>query len=413
MKVKISLCGDKMLLSHQYKVDGMALPPVLILIGTWLLWSREVVNFAPLEVLEDIAPLAQPFGRIVRYLVAKSSSPHPPLPLLTGSERFVDPYYYGMHSAPTAQDPFDVACYFIKNATISGAGNVWIDDSLIVSPEIMPGYVQTVLDLQNGGSADLRRSSSLPLRTIQPPCLVATGHGIQVYGHFLVEMLFRLLIVQRAFGATRPLYKVLLEKSVPQWLLRILIEDLHISRDSLEFFDPNLERVLLSQAIIPTTISRNERFHNIANELLNDVIDRLQLAPKAPDAARVFVMRRSFLSAHSPQRVCLNEKRLVMMAENEFHFKSIVPEELTWRQQISLFRDAEIIVGQAGSGLHTALFSRAGTRLASIGVMNFTQSGIGALRQQHNAYFEKGIHLNGEFSVPEDSFLRFLSAVCG
>jgi capsular polysaccharide biosynthesis protein len=93
-------------------------------------------------------------------------------------------------------------------------------------------------------------------------------------------------------------------------------------------------------------------------------------------------------------------------------FTGVTLETMTWKQQISLFHDAEIIVGQAGSGLHNSLFSGAETRLASIGFMNPVQSEIGALRGHHNAFLTNGINLRGEFMVNEQVFRTFLNQVC-
>jgi hypothetical protein len=84
---------------------------------------------------------------------------------------------------------------------------------------------------------------------------------------------------------------------------------------------------------------------------------------------------------------------------------------MAWPQQIAAFRDAEITLGLAGSGLHNALFSAPESALASIGVMNFVQSEIGHLRRQHNAFLD-GIPITGDFAVDEAQFTAFLDAVC-
>lgn len=363
-------------------------------------------------MLQDIKRLAGTSGRVIRHQVAPVEPPDPVLPLFQGTEKFSEPWLTAMHSTAAISPPFDLACYIIKDATITGDGQVWIDDHLVIDTEIMPGYVQAVLDLKNGGNTALRGAERLPVRTIYSPCLVASGHGIHVYGHFLVEMLFRILIVERLFELSRPFYKILLDKNCPSWLLRILIDDLKFNQEDLEFFDPLSERLRLSHAIVPTHISRNERFHRRANDLLSNLTDRVNFTSDFVAPARVFIKRKCFRNSASRQRICRNEFDLAALAEDRFGFKSIVPESLTWRQQVALFQQAEIILGQAGSALHTALFSRSGTRLGSIGVMNFTQSSIGALRKQHNAFFTIGATLQDEFSIDETLFEQFLNAFC-
>jgi capsular polysaccharide biosynthesis protein len=110
--------------------------------------------------------------------------------------------------------------------------------------------------------------------------------------------------------------------------------------------------------------------------------------------------------------VCANEQNLIDIACKKYDFVPVLLEDMKWRDQISLFRNADVIVGLAGSGLHNALFSNRESRLASVGMLNLVQSQIGALRGQRNAFLSKGIVLSREFSVDEDVFGTFLKAVC-
>jgi capsular polysaccharide biosynthesis protein len=71
-----------------------------------------------------------------------------------------------------------------------------------------------------------------------------------------------------------------------------------------------------------------------------------------------------------------------------------------------------IIVGLAGSGLHNALFSPPGSRLASIGFINFVQSEIAGLRGQNIAFLTREVNLAGDFTVNEAVFEAFLARVC-
>ena len=73
---------------------------------------------------------------------------------------------------------------------------------------------------------------------------------------------------------------------------------------------------------------------------------------------------------------------------------------------------ASVIVGAFGSGLHGAIFSGPGTRVASLGFHNLTQSMIADFRQQTVAYMTwEGDGPVGDFRVDEERFRRFLAAV--
>lgn len=343
---------------------------------------------------------------IYRTQVAAAAGGVNPLPLIPGTEEFADPWLVDWHRHPPKWTNCDVACYSIFDCTVSGDGNIWVGEQLITSPEVMPPYVAKELAIASGGNEHLRRQSDLPIREIKRPCLVAVGHGIRVYGHFLIEMLFRILVAQKLL---RGRYGVLLDQAALKWLLYILENDLGISPSDFEFFDPTRERIWLRPAFVPGRVFIGERVHPYANVLLDELVRRLEI--RSSTLRRAFITRRRYSNPAAPYRICTNEADLVAIARNR-GFEPVVVEEMSWREQISLFRDAEIIVGQAGSGLHTALFSTEGSRLASIGFMNPVQSQIAALRGQEMAYFAKGLKLADEFRVDEGSFSRFLDAVC-
>lgn len=360
----------------------------------------------PLVTMDNLRSIG---GPIFRLPVSDVAGAHQPQPLIPGTEGFARSWLKSWHEQEHRWEPCDIACYTVPDAIISGAGNVWLSDRLVSSPEIMPQYVANGLGVASGGNERLIREQGLPIRPIARPCLVAVGHGIRVYGHFLIEMLFRILVARRAFGGRKFRSGVLLDRQAPQWLLDILINDLGIPQEDLEFFDSSIERVRLMQAILPGRVFIGERVHPIANDLLDNFLQEI-LIPVST-RKRVFITRRNFSNPAAPHRLCVNEIALVDIAQGNFGFEPVAPEELTWREQIALFRDAEIILGQAGSGLHTALFSRPGSRLASIGFMNLVQPQIAALRGQETAYFANGVDLSGEFRIDEGAFREFLNLV--
>lgn len=360
--------------------------------------------------LDTLSELRSETGRIFRLSIAPVAGGRQPRPLIPGTEEFAYPWLRRWHQERHNWKACDVACYSILDAVVSGAGNVWISDRLVTSPEVMPQYVANGLDLANGGNDRLKSEHCLPIRFIARPCLIAVGHGIRVYGHFMIEMFFRILVARKAFGSMKLHYGVLLDRQAPAWLLDILTNDLGISTDDLEFFDSSQEQVRLKHGILPGRVFVNEQIHPIANELLADFLRDLVIPLSG--RKRVFVVRRSFSNPSAPHRLCTNERALVEIAQIDHGFEAVAPEELTWREQIALFRDAEIMVGQAGSGLHTALFSSPGSRLASIGFMNLVQPHIAAVRGQDAAYLAEGVKLAGEFTVDETTFRQFLNAAC-
>ena len=135
-------------------------------------------------------------------------------------------------------------------------------------------------------------------------------------------------------------------------------------RDDIVLFDTDTERVILRQAILPTLASCNSWFHPVANSLLDELTADLRMGERLSDIRRVFISRHLSANPYSVQRRCLNEAALMRIAATEFGFTPVFIETLPWRAQIALFRGASIVVGEAGSGMHNALFSNPGTASA-------------------------------------------------
>lgn len=370
----------------------------------------EAISPQPLQTIDEMAQAIASGYPILRHQLAPAEmQARPRIPLIRGTERFAGhwlPEYHGIHDS-TAD--FSVDCYSVLGARISGSGQIWIAGRLVATPEIMPEYVPELLGLAEGGNPSLWQPAGLPVRQIDDPCLVAIGHGIRIYGHFLIEMLFRILIARRALGRTKLKYRLLLDEAAPRWLLRILEEHLGIGGADIAFFRPAEEQVLLRHALVPTNILRVTRFHPEANPLLAELLDGIDLEGLPETPRRPFIARRHFKNPAAPYRACMNEEALINIAARRHGFMPVAVETLSWPRQIALFRNAEITLGLAGSGLHNALFAQPGSCLAAMGVMNFVQSAIGGLRGQRNAFLDN-VPLAGDFSLDEQLFTDFLDA---
>jgi capsular polysaccharide biosynthesis protein len=364
-----------------------------------------------LAVIADLRLAAEAGLPVTRRQIAPPIGATRHVPLIPGTERFAGAWLPIFHVKQRGWIRHDVAVYSLMHARVSGDGWIWLEDRLVTSPEVMPEYVAEQLHIARGGHPQLHCASSLPVRSIETPCLVAVGHGTSVYGHFLVEMLFCILVTRAAFRDTELRYHLLLDRAAPDWLLRILIDHLRIPPDHIAFFDPKIEQVWLRHAIVPSLLLQKGGFHPVANDMLASMVAEMSFQEVTPTPKRLFVARRGFSNPASTHRRCLNEEALIAIAARRHGFTPVNLESMAWPQQIAAFRDAEITLGLAGSGLHNALFSAPESALASIGVMNFVQSEIGHLRRQHNAFLD-GIPITGDFAVDEAQFTAFLDAVC-
>ena len=376
---------------------------------------------APLtaECVEDWATLAVPIETpswdhdLGRLELAPAAMSLPARPLVPGTEAFA-PEWLVAHHARGARSPRPgLACYFIRDATVSGNGQVWLGERLVTARDLLPRYMQGLMGLGGTLNQNMLKAHHLPERIIDPPTAVLLGHGIHVYGHFLIEMLFRFMQVETALGRRAAGMRYLLDRAAPPWLLRILTEDLRIPVEHLVFFDPRQERVLLRRAVVPTHVGGEEHgFHPMAAELADRAAARLNL-PATTTPRRFFATRLDFSNpASGAKRVCLNEPALIEIARREHGFEPLALQDLPWPQQVAAFRHAEIVVGAFGSALHTAQFSPRGTRMGVIGFGALVQSNISAMRQTDMAYLARDIDIHGAFMIDEQAFRRFLAALC-
>lgn len=372
------------------------------------------------ECVEDWARLAVPIdapgwsgGELARLELAPAASSLPTRPLIPGTEAFATDWLVGHHLHGTTSPLPGMACYFIRDATVSGHGQIWLGDQLVTAADLLPRYMRGLMGLDSMMNQRMLSARHLPERVIDAPTAVLLGHGIHVYGHFVIEMLFRFMMVDKAIGGQLGEVRYLLDRAAPEWLLRILTHDLRIPAGQLEFFDPGRERVLLRRAIVPTHVGGEEQgFHPLAAELADRAAARLAL-PAIRTPRRLFAARLDFRNPTAGgDRMCLNERTLIGIAQREQGFQPIALQTLPWPQQVAAYRNAEIAVGLFGSALHTALFSPPGSRMGVIGFGALVQSNIAALRQSELGYLSRDIDIHGPFTVDEDAFRAFLTALC-
>ena len=370
---------------------------------------------APVAVIDSLTEQSEAVPASLfaeRHLTRKVVAPAMPLaqlrPVLLSQPEFIDEWVPDFHSRQHERTPYEVSCYFAADAVVSGRGHIFVGGSLVMSPQLMPPYWRKWVG-ENPQTIEAERS--LPLRTIERPTVIFSAWGVHVYGHFLIEMLPRLIVARRALGPAFNDWALLLEQGTPAWFMKILTEFFRIDPARLEFFDSQKEAVQLRYAAIPTLTTFDDFFHQFTNDIFEEIVDQALPAGAGVGAPRLMISRALFSNPFSHNRRCENELRLAEIAAREFDFSVVANETLPWATQIALFSSAKVIVGEYGSGLHNAIFAPAGTRVGAIGINAITQSAIGAVRGHQNAYLRAPRDPGGFFAVDEDLFRRFLAEV--
>ena len=319
-----------------------------------------------------------------------------------------DPHWIGFHEHGMGGAPFDLAALGPIEVTLCGHGLILREGALLDDPSILPAYVLPSLAKFPGDP--IAEARAKPVRTVGRPALVFHGWGVRVYGHFLIEMLPKLLLAARfpaLFGGLAPV----LDRQMPDWFIAILRDHLGLDPARAIWFDSAAERLHLTRAVILPLLAREGGWHAAAGPLFDDFTRRH--AAEAEAGARLFVARGDFANPAAPQRRYPNEAEIAEIAATEFGFEAIRPETLAFPAQIRRFAAAGAIVGHAGSGMHNAIFAPAGAR---VGMIRFTapdQSAIAALRCHRIAYLTAGVAEAepGSFIVDPEIFRRFLAAL--
>ena len=374
----------------------------------------------PYRELADIRPIAVPVdrpafwgGQVTRLTLKSAEPPRRPRPLLPGTAEFTAPWLANWHDVADGWPARDVACYFAQDVVVTAGGEIWLDQQLLTTPELMAGYTYSlVLGLPDGGDAFVARSQQ-PIRDIDPPCVVMPG-GPAVFGHFLIEIMLYVLSVERMLLASGLNSGYLVRDDAPGWFRRMLNVDLGIAAERLVYYSPNAERIRLRHAILPTMVHRGDGFHPYAAELLAELLNRIEMPPPPLSTRRLFLSRVAHVKAGLSigNRACVNESALVADAVARHGFVAVALEAYPWREQIALMRNAEMVAGLFGSAMHSTMYAPPGTRVVCVGLGNLVQSEIGALWQHDMAYMTEGVDVSASYSVDEAAFARFLDAAC-
>lgn len=225
------------------------------------------------------------------------------------------------------------------------------------------------------------------LRHVSGQTLLLANNGHQIYGHWLVDFLPKLHLLELA-GIDIARINVLLPTNMGDFgemFLRLL----GFAEDRLIRYDPDRETVVPDELIVPTTLRWGGRCSPLfadAVAFLNERIDRFNRLPD-PAHRRIFLSRGQ---SGRDGRPFLNEDRIEALAVAA-GMTLVHPETLPLLDQIALFRGARRVLGQYGSGLHATIFSRPGVVVGGLhGQMPATfdalQSGVGERLGQPTGY---------------------------
>lgn len=209
--------------------------------------------------------------------------------------------------------------------------------------------------------------------TEHEPAFVVSNFNMATYGHFLLEVLPKLLLakaLRRAGNAA----KIAFPGDVA-WATQIVKTICEPSE--LVTYESKKEMLRLRAALLPTRLtSARSNLHQLFSTLVRAFAleTGIKLAKSGPRPRRLFLSRQKHPRSF---RRLTNESDLFDVAK-DYGFHLVHPQELPWLEQVALFDGATHIIGEYTSALHNHLFSPAGTRIVALGRLNRVVSAVGA-----------------------------------
>lgn len=257
---------------------------------------------------------------------------------------------------------------------------------------------------------DMWRAGQFPARSARPaetedPMILAFDRGYMTYGHFLVDILPRLLIAEQTLGSAFADCSVFVPADLPTWGERIL-SAMGFAPRRFYRFDWHRNALAVSLAIVPTLAHAYYSFHPLAADSFREISRRA--APELESGSRRLFLSRQ--GQHSNRRL-VNRVRIEEIARGA-GLEVVAPETLSFREQISLYGGSSLMVGEYGSALHNSIFMPRGSGVIALNPMQYLQSWLGALNEENTMYLypegADGLKEVAEFEIDEDRFARAL-----
>jgi hypothetical protein len=259
----------------------------------------------------------------------------------------------------------------------SGDTNIIADNLLepITLNQINLDYViNTFYKRLNTGSID--KTSSTFLESVQDKAIILTGHAPRQWGHFLAELLPRVLIIKDLLtrNNSTPLY---ISRSTPNFVIEAIKSVLKPVSAEIRFFDEGI--TFFRNAIIPQYLNYGPYlgFHPYVYDRMAEVISLIKsqnaintAAIKYPEQPKKLYISRLHDGSYKPltaARPIVNEREIIDIMD-EAGFKVVRMEDYSFIEKIELLSDVSILAGGFGSGLNNSFLTLSKPLVICIGL---------------------------------------------
>lgn len=359
-------------------------------------WDALVICSAGLDYIDttSISELLDPKGP-ARYMLFSAVN-HPIDDKLFISSDIdqdtIEKYYFPLHQKNRIYPPTftngGVFIYSVPGAICAGDGFLFNQDRLIINPDVMPHYFdmwikegQLLLPHEWGKFLSVKNPTIIISAL---PCAVIF-HPNMVYGHFLLEMLPKILLLAcfKSYGAK---FNVCASLNLPVWARACL--ETYFTADEIIFYDPQREQVTAPTMLQPSLMHDRYVWHPMMDVLVNKFIydaGSPSYGPSVGDTSGRLYLSRSKLP-NFPKGAWtwhhLNNEEDVEKVFSDFGFDIVHPQELSVAEQLAMYSKSSMLAGPFSSALHNALFFPRNSRVIGLNRINHVQERIAQLRSQ-------------------------------
>ncbi len=251
-----------------------------------------------------------------------------------------DPVYDAIYQDAEILPNFGMIC----------AGSLLVADSSHVKFDHWHNFTPSIIALQEDNALLCRRRAA----PFAEQTTYYFGNNANYY-HWLVEDMPRLLYLQDRYSTANGYF--LVDNVLTEWQQSILLQ---LGSDPLRWRCVDfLASNRFGRLVAPSLFSKNMCAHPAAIAML-----RSRLVPDAASAVsragnRIYLARKG---RQIRAGKLTNEREVIRLFETA-GFATVDTGDLTFVQQIELFRDAEIIAGPGGAALTNMIFAPAGARI--------------------------------------------------
>lgn len=243
---------------------------------------------------------------------------------------------------------YRTGCFFLRGAGVVSDGIPFRDGTLLTDAAVGFGTEYATLRLGGAMPARIRREAGRAV------CL--TGPGYLIYGHWLVDILPKLHLLQRV-GIDLAQETLLLPEDTPGFGLTWL-EALGIHPKRIVTYHPKDEAVVWDELVLPLPLRTNSRTSPLFAPAARHLMERV---PGLADRPGPVANGRIYLSRQRSGRMArvLSNWEAVEGLARQYGFTVVYPETMALPDQLAMFRTARLVMGQYGSAMHGTMFAPA------------------------------------------------------